>query len=334
MSSKDFEDYVDIDGVEVVDPAEPPKKPRARRASSGALVPYKSNVPAVIPSLGDLEAFIRAANAAPLLSQAEETALAIRLRDHNDLQAAQQLILSHLRLVVSIARSYLGYGLPHSDLIQEGNIGLMKAIKHFDPERGVRLMTFAVHWIKAEIQDYVVKNMQQVKMATTKNQRKLFFNLRQMRKDSHALSASEAEAIARELNVKTDEVYAMEERLAGGDTPLESSGASEDEGERGFAPIDWLTREQDGPAQQMASKARDKLSGVGLHKALALLDERSRRIIEARWLNEDGEGNVAPKTLQELARELNVSAERIRQIEKKALAAMRQALADQNPFES
>ena len=192
----------------------------------GEVVPYekKQYLPAVIPRLGDLDAYIRYANAAPILSAEEEHALAVRLRDEGDLMAAQQLILSHLRLVVSIARGFLGYGLPHADLIQEGNIGLMKAIKHFDPDRGVRLMTFSVHWIRSEIQEYIVRNWRMVKLATTKNQRKLFFNLRQMKADEKSLSTSETERIAETLDVKPEEVREMEARLSGGDTPLESPG--------------------------------------------------------------------------------------------------------------
>ena len=188
----------------------------------GEVVPYekKQYLPAVIPRLGDLDAYIRYANAAPILSAEEEHALAVRLRDEGDLMAAQQLILSHLRLVVSIARGFLGYGLPHADLIQEGNIGLMKAIKHFDPDRGVRLMTFSVHWIRSEIQEYIVRNWRMVKLATTKNQRKLFFNLRQMKADEKSLSTSETERIAETLDVKPEEVREMEARLSGGDTPL------------------------------------------------------------------------------------------------------------------
>lgn len=182
----------------------------------GEVVPYekKQYLPAVIPRLGDLDAYIRYANAAPILSAEEEHALAVRLRDEGDLMAAQQLILSHLRLVVSIARGFLGYGLPHADLIQEGNIGLMKAIKHFDPDRGVRLMTFSVHWIRSEIQEYIVRNWRMVKLATTKNQRKLFFNLRQMKADEKSLSTSETERIAETLDVKPEEVREMEARLS------------------------------------------------------------------------------------------------------------------------
>lgn len=204
------------------------KKPQAlvaRPDVKGSVVPYKKpaeNLPAVVPTaLGDLDAFIRAANAAPLLTAEEEKNYAVALRDKGDLQAAQALVVSHLRLVISIARGYLGYGLPHADLIQEGNIGLMKAIKHFDPDRGVRLMTFAVHWIRAEIQDYVVRNWRLVKLATTKNQRKLFFNLRQMKESDKSLTLDQAKKIATELDVKPEEVLDMEERMTGGDTSID-----------------------------------------------------------------------------------------------------------------
>lgn len=310
--------------LDVDDPVE--VTPRQRTRSSGALVPYKANVPALVPgALGDIDAYIRAANAAPMLTAQEERDLAIKLRETGDLQAAQKLTFSHLRLVVSVARGYLGYGLPHADLIQEGNIGLMKAIKHYDPERGVRLMTFAVHWIRSEIQDYVIKNWRLVKLATTKNQRKLFFNLRQMRDDEKTLTTEEAKRIATSLNVKPEEVFDMEERMSGGDTPIETPDAGEDEG-GSFAPIDWLTRDEDSPVQVLTERAKERLTRDGLRTALANLDERSRRVIFARWLNEDQEGNIAPLTLQELAAELGVSAERVRQIEKKALATMRDIL--------
>ncbi len=323
------------DIIDVLDPEKPThsttRLPVARSHGAGALVPYKANVPAIVPqSLGDIEAFIRAANAAPILSAEQEHNLAIRLRDQGDLQAAQELILSHLRLVISIARGYLGYGLPHADLIQEGNIGLMKAIKHYDPDRGVRLMTFAVHWIRAEIQEYIVKNWRLVKLATTKNQRKLFFNLRQMKASDKTLTTDETKRIALTLDVKPEEVREMEARMEGGDTPLEGRGDS-DESESGnsMAPIDWLADNEDSPVDVLEARAKENLTRVGLRNALETLDERSRRVIEARWLNEDREGNVTPLTLQELAKELGVSAERIRQIEKKALAKMRAALMPQ-----
>ena len=295
----------------------------------GEVVPYekKQYLPAVIPRLGDLDAYIRYANAAPILSAEEEHALAVRLRDEGDLMAAQQLILSHLRLVVSIARGFLGYGLPHADLIQEGNIGLMKAIKHFDPDRGVRLMTFSVHWIRSEIQEYIVRNWRMVKLATTKNQRKLFFNLRQMKADEKSLSTSETERIAETLDVKPEEVREMEARLSGGDTPLESPGSTDAEDDNAFAPIDWLSREEDEPEAALEERDRNRLTGEILRNALDALDERSRLVVQARWLRTDNDVNPDPMTLQELASKLGVSAERVRQIEKKAIAKLRSELA-------
>lgn len=295
----------------------------------GEVDPYekKQYLPAVIPRLGDLDAYIRYANAAPILSAEEEHALAVRLRDEGDLMAAQQLILSHLRLVVSIARGFLGYGLPHADLIQEGNIGLMKAIKHFDPDRGVRLMTFSVHWIRSEIQEYIVRNWRMVKLATTKNQRKLFFNLRQMKADEKSLSTSEMERIAETLDVKPEEVREMEARLSGGDTPLESPGSTDAEDDNAFAPIDWLSREEDEPEAALEERDRNRLTGEILRNALDALDERSRLVVQARWLRTDNDGNPDPMTLQELASKLGVSAERVRQIEKKAIAKLRSELA-------
>lgn len=296
-------------------------------APKNGLVPYKAKVPAVIPSLGDLDAYIRYANLAPLLTPEREHELAERLKKDSDLDAAQELIISHLRLVVSVARGYLGYGLPHADLIQEGNIGLMKAIKHFDPDRGVRLMTFAVHWIRSEIQDYIVKNWRLVKLATTKNQRKLFFNLRQMKDSDRALTQSDANRIALTLDVKPKEVFDMEERMSGGDTPLDGPDADNTDTGTSYAPIDWLTNEEDTPVQILEEKSREKLTNEGIRAALGSLDERSRRVIEARWLHTDDEGNLKPLTLQELAQEMGISAERVRQIEKKALLKMRSSLS-------
>lgn len=295
------------------------------RSNSTALVTYKApSVPALVGPLGDLEAFMRAAERAPILSPEEERSLAMRLRDHNDVEAAQQLILSHLRLVISIARGFLGYGLPYADLIQEGNIGLMKAIRHYDPDRGARLMTFAVHWIRSEIQEYIIRNWRIVKLATTKNQRKLFFNLRQMKNDSQtALTEQQAEDIALTLDVKRKEVLEMEERMYGQETSLDTSSANNDD-ESTFTPADWLSRESDEPEAILEEKEQQRLEGEGLHLALQTLDDRSRRIIQARYLNIDSNGNAKPVTLQELAQEFGVSAERIRQIEKLAIKKMKQ----------
>lgn len=294
-----------------------------------ALVTYKApSVPALVGPLGDLDAFMRAAERAPILTPEEERSLAVRLRDDGDVEAAQQLVLSHLRLVISIARGFLGYGLPYADLIQEGNIGLMKAIRHYDPDRGARLMTFAVHWIRSEIQEYIIRNWRIVKLATTKNQRKLFFNLRQMKEDPQtALTNSQAEHIALALDVKPKEVLEMEERLYGQETSLDTpSSASDDDSENTFTPSEWLTRESDEPEAILEEKEHQRLEGEGLQMALHSLDKRSRRIIMARYLNFDKDGNSKAVTLQELAAEFGVSAERIRQIEKLAIQKMRLAL--------
>ncbi|MGE5491517.1 MAG: RNA polymerase sigma factor RpoH [Actinomycetota bacterium] len=276
-----------------------------------------------IPSaVGNLDAFIQAANRVPMLSEAEETRLAKRFRDEDDLDAARQLVLSHLRLVISIARGYLGYGLPHADLIQEGNIGLMKAVKRFDPDRGVRLVSFAIHWIKAEIHEYILKNWRLVKVATTKAQRKLFFNLRSLKNDyegTDTLSGPQAVEVANRLGVKPEEVVEMETRLSGRDLALEGNP---DDGEDAFAPIDYLADNRYEPIRMLENKAQAKLLDEGLKTALESLDPRSRRIVEARWLH-DGEA----ATLHELAAEFGVSAERVRQIEVKALQKMKGVLA-------
>jgi RNA polymerase sigma-32 factor len=296
-----------------------------KSSSCDALVPYRANVPALLPpSLGDIDAYIRAANSAPVLSAEEEHSLAVKLRDENDLSAAQKLILSHLRLVVSVARGYLGYGLPHADLIQEGNIGLMKAVKHYDPDKGVRLMSFAVHWIRAEIQDYVVRNWRLVKVATTKNQRKLFFNLRQMKPDDKSLTTSQADEIAKTLDVKPEEVFEMEQRMGGADLSMEGSDSEDDDSS--YAPADYLASDEPTPLEEVEQKDAESHTKAKLKEALASLDARSRRVIEARWLAEDDNGNTTPMTLQELAEELGVSSERVRQIEKKALAKMRESM--------
>ena len=273
----------------------------------------------VISDASSLEHYIQSVNSLPLLSQEEEVELATRLQQHNDLEAARQLVMSHLRVVVTIARGYAGYGLPQADLIQEGNIGLMKAVKRFEPDRGVRLFSFAVHWIKAEIHEFILKNWRLVKIATTKSQRKLFFNLRSMKQSFASLTHKEANDIAVQLGVKPEEVLEMEMRINGQDMALEGA---HDDGEDGYAPIDWLADEQDEPTQRIERRALENLQGEGLEFALESLDERSRRIVEARWLAEEGES----KTLHDLAAEFNVSAERIRQIEQKALQKMKTAL--------
>ncbi|MBQ5767167.1 MAG: RNA polymerase sigma factor RpoH [Burkholderiaceae bacterium] len=290
----------------------------------GALVPYQPKVPAIIPSLGNLDAFIQAANRAPILTAEEEQDLMRRLHQENDMAAGRDLVMAHLRLVIAIARSYLGYGLPHADLIQEGNIGLLKAIKNFDPQRGARLMTFAEYWIRSEIQDYIVKNWRQVKLATTKSQRKLFFNLRSMRGEN-ALTYSKANQIADTLDVKPSEVFEMEQRMYGNETSLDLA-IDDDDNEMSNAPIQWLSREEDEPTAILEQKDEERMQREGIRQALLSLDERSRRVIQARWLNEDESGNIAPITLQDLAAELGVSAERVRQIEKAALEKMKRAL--------
>ncbi|WP_300453455.1 RNA polymerase sigma factor RpoH [Accumulibacter sp.] len=271
-----------------------------------------------VSAVGSIDAYIQAARQFPMLTQEEEFRLATRFREESDLDAARQLVLSHLRLVISIARGYLGYGLPHADLIQEGNIGLMKAVKRFDPAHGVRLVSFAIHWIKAEIHEYVLKNWRMVKLATTKAQRKLFFNLRSMKENGEALSPVQVADIAHRLSVKPDEVSEMEARLSGHDVALD--GDSDDE--EAFAPIAYLADTSSEPGQVLATRARERLQHDGLQSALARLDPRSRRIVEARWLTDDD-----PATLHELAAEFGVSAERIRQVEAKALVRMRASLA-------
>jgi RNA polymerase sigma-32 factor len=289
---------------------------------------------AIVPSLGNLDAYISAANRLPMLTAEEEGRFARQLRDSADVKAAGQLVLSHLRLVVSISRQYLGYGLPHGDLIQEGNVGLMKAVKRFDPEQGVRLVSYAMHWIKAEIHEYILKNWRMVKMATTKAQRKLFFNLRSMKQslksdsldmDTHrnTLTQGEADTIAERLKVKREEVLEMEMRLSGGDVAMEPLT---DDGEESYAPIAYLADDASEPTQVLEAQRRDWLASDGITLALESLDPRSRRVVEERWLkvNDDSTGGM---TLHELAAEYSVSAERIRQIEVAAMKKMRKALA-------
>ena len=291
---------------------------------SATLLPARSASPLslAVPSLGNLDAYIAGVNRIPLLTAEQETDFARRLRDSNDLEAARGLVLSHLRLVVSVSRQYLGYGLPQADLIQEGNIGLMKAVKRFDPERGVRLVSFALHWIKAEMHEYVLKNWRLVKVATTKAQRKLFFNLRSMKPDQHALSPEAITSIARELNVRESDVSEMELRMGGHEATLDTQL---EDGEESFSPIAYLAAPNADPADHLASRERDRLHGDGIEAALASLDPRSRKIVETRWLRDDTDGGT--RTLQDLADEYGVSAERIRQIEAKALAKMKSALS-------
>jgi len=272
-----------------------------------------------LPPVSSLEAYVSAVNAVPMLTSEQEVELGRRLRDQSDLTAASSLVMSHLRLVVSVARNYLGYGLPQADLVQEGNIGLMKAVKRFDPERGVRLASFAIHWIKAEIHEYILRNWRMVKIATTKAQRKLFFNLRSMKKSSAALTPAEIKQVAQTLNVKESDVIEMEQRLQGGDVALEPSP---DDGDELVTPIAYLTDASEGPADTFEREQTESLKSAGLSRALESLDERSRRIIRTRWLAEK-----EPLTLHELAAEFGVSAERIRQIEAKAMQKMKKQLA-------
>jgi RNA polymerase sigma-32 factor len=289
---------------------------------------------ALIPSLGNLDAYISAVNRIPLLTAEEEMRLGQQLRATGDIEAAGRLVLSHLRLVVAVSRQYLGYGLPQGDLIQEGNVGLMKAVKRFDPEQGVRLVSYALHWIKAEIHEYILRNWRMVKVATTKAQRKLFFNLRSMKRrlkgeageaDLHrnTLTPTEVAAVARELDVRPEEVVEMETRLGGADVALEP--AQDDDGEESFAPIAYLADESQEPTRVLQERSRDRLASDGIAQALDALDARSRRIVEERWLkvNDDASGGM---TLHDLAAEYGVSAERIRQIEVAAMKKMRKTM--------
>ena len=272
-------------------------------------------------NLGNIDAYISAVNRLPMLTHAEEISLATRLQESNDLSAAQELVLSHLRLVVSIGRGYLGYGLPHADLIQEGNIGLMKAVKRFDPDQGVRLVSYAMHWIKAEMHEYILKNWRLVKVATTKAQRKLFFNLRSNKQGLDAMSPTQIDALAKLLDVKREEVIEMETRLSGRDIALEAPTDDEDDK---FSPIAYLSSDLSEPTRVLEAEQVTRLQSEGIETALGKLDPRSRRIVEARWLaNDDGSG----ATLHTLAEEFGVSAERIRQIEAAALKKMKSALA-------
>lgn len=300
-----------------------------RKPIQTALVPYRkrTQLPALTPGdLGNLDAYIKAANSAPVLTAEEERNLAIRMRDYNDVDAAQALIISHLRLVISVARGYLGYGLSHGDLIQEGNIGLMKAVRHYDPDKGVRLMTFAVHWIRAEIQEYIVRNSHMVKLATTHAQRKLFFNLRQMKKTDQALTNAQAEDIAEKLNVKPKEVLEMEKRLSGPDASLDTP--LDEEGDSSVTAVDMLSDKSDEPVEILEKADELQLEQVGLKKAIEQLDLRSRRIIEARWFHENDEGEVKAVSLATLAKEFGISIERVRQLEKQAIAKLKKILTE------
>ena len=267
----------------------------------------------------NLDGYLRAVQQFPLLSLEREQSLALKYRTLDDLEAARELVLSHLRLVVAVSRQYLGYGLPQADLIQEGNLGLMKAVKRFDPTRGVRLVSFALHWIKAEIHDYILRNRQLVKVATTKAQRKLFFNLKSLKRAlgaEQSVSTEQARQIAKELSVSAEEVMEMDRRLAGGDTPLELPN---EDGEWA-GPIANLAAENADPASIVAEAQNQRVQAEGLQKALQSLDERSRAIVAARWLADPDD--KAP-TLHELADRYGISAERVRQIEGQAFKKLR-----------
>ena len=290
---------------------------------------------ALLPPLGNLDAYISAVNRLPMLTLEQEQTFARQLRESNDMASAEKLVLSHLRLVVSTSRKYLGYGLAHGDLIQEGNIGLMKAVKRFDPDQGVRLVSYALHWIKAEMHEYILKNWRMVKVATTKAQRKLFFNLRSMKqgyKDDadvathrDTLSDDQISHMAKTLNVKREEVIEMEQRMSGSDVLLDPSPS--DDGEEAFGPIAYLADASQEPTALMEAHARDNLATDGIATALQGLDDRSRKIVEERWLkvNDDGSGGM---TLHDLAAIYGVSAERIRQIEVAAMKKMKKVLVE------
>ncbi len=268
-----------------------------------------------VPAAYSLDSYIQTVNRYPMLTLEDEQRYARAWHENEDVDAARQLVVSHLRMVVSVARHYLGYGLPHADLIQEGNVGLMKAVKRFDPDRGVRLVSFALHWVRAEIHEYVLKNWRLVKVATTKPQRKLFFNLRSLKQSLNALTLKEADTMARELNVSRKDVLEMETRMSGHDISIDPTV---DDGEESYSPMAYLASPDENPAQLLEREQTERVRREGLSTALKNLDERSRHIIKARWLTE-GEAS----TLHELAAEYGVSAERIRQIEARALQKMR-----------
>lgn len=279
-------------------------------------------LPAISPELyltpsSDIEHYIAKVRQIPILSAEEEHQLALEMHEHHSIEAAQRLIIHHLKFVVHIARGFNGYGLPLGDLIQEGNIGLMKAVKRFEPKRGVRLISFAVHWIKSEIHEYVIKNWRIVKVATTKAQRKLFFKLRSLKKSTQWLNQQEAQDIADTLNVSVQDVYEMENRLQGQDIAFDPLDNDEDD----YTPSSWLVSESDDPALSAEKNEQEARLKEQLHAGLEKLDPRSREIIESRFLNEEGKA-----TLQTLAQKYQVSAERIRQIEQQALLDLRNGI--------
>jgi RNA polymerase sigma-32 factor len=284
--------------------------------SSNQLMPLSLSAPGV-----NLGAYISTVNQIPILTAEQEKELAERYYYDQDLDAAKMLVMSHLRFVVHIARSYAGYGLPQGDLIQEGNLGLMKAVKRFDPNMGVRLVSFAVHWIKAEIHEYVIRNWRIVKIATTKAQRKLFFNLRSLKKSSKKLTLEEAKSIANELNVTPEQVLEMEGRLTAYDAAFEAQGDDDDEGSTHVAPALYLEDNRYDPARLAEEEDYEQQSTSALHSAMDQLDDRSRNILQRRWLDDE------KSTLHELAAEYNVSAERIRQLEKNAMEKIKVAMS-------
>ena len=271
--------------------------------------------------LGSLDSYLDRVSKVPVLSREDEHALAIRLRRDNDLDAARQLVLAHLRFVVHIARGYSGYGLPVGDLIQEGNVGLMKAVKRFDPAMNVRLVSFAVHWIRAEIHEYVLRNWRLVKVATTKAQRKLFFNLRRMKKNLSWLTHEETAKVASDLGVTTAEVSEMEKRLAARDLTFDPTPETETDEPTAYGPAAYLSSPGADPAEQVEDEEWESDSADRLQKGLSRLDPRSRDILQSRWMSED------KSTLHELADKYGVSAERIRQIEASALTKLRGMVA-------
>ncbi|MEG0341315.1 RNA polymerase sigma factor RpoH [Acinetobacter sp. TY1] len=284
--------------------------------SSNQLMPLSLSAPGV-----NLGAYISTVNQIPILTAEQEKELADRYFYDQDLDAAKMLVMSHLRFVVHIARSYAGYGLPQGDLIQEGNLGLMKAVKRFDPTMGVRLVSFAVHWIKAEIHEYVIRNWRIVKIATTKAQRKLFFNLRSLKKSSKKLTLEEAKSIANDLNVTPEQVLEMEGRLTAYDAAFEAQGEDDDDNSTYVAPSLYLEDNRYDPARLVEEEDYEEQSNNALHSAMEQLDDRSRNILQRRWLDDD------KSTLHELAAEYNVSAERIRQLEKNAMDKIKVAMS-------
>jgi len=287
-------------------------------AATATLMPRQD---LTVSPVGSLDAYIQTVHGIPVLTPQQEKELAVRFHDEQDVEAARQLVLHHLRFVVHVARGYLGYGLPLGDLIQEGNIGLMKAVKRFDPDVGVRLVSFAVHWIKAEMHEYILKNWRIVKVATTKAQRKLFFNLRKSKKRLGWLNAAEVKAVAKDLGVTPEEVMEMESRLAGQDIGFDLTAESEDEDSASVAPVTYLADESADPAESIEREDYETRSEARLGHALTGLDERSRHILQRRWLDEE------KATLQELADKYHISAERVRQLENNAIRKLRTAMA-------